>query len=298
MLSPAGRRNPRGRRRARRRRRAQRRPGRPAGVSAHAQIESLRRQLRSGHRGGDRRERRRRGCARCSQRPRRRRPHPRRGRGVPEQTRLGADDAAERIRANARAEADQIVEAATRRHAEADETFRRRIAEADRYRAEITERTEARPAARGRRPTRTPSSPARGRPPSWTSLRRRRAERPAPRRWPSRRAPSRLAPTDEPLRRPRATPRRGLRDHAAHAGVRLRRAAERRAAARRRGRQPWPSSRRPPPSRPPRLADAEVERGSCTTTCGSCTRLTVLDASGVPRGERDSSCSRRRSTAR
>ncbi len=63
------------------------------------------------------------------------------------QARIGADEAAERIRANARLEAEQIVEAATRRQADADETFRRRIAEADRYRLEITERTEREVAA-------------------------------------------------------------------------------------------------------------------------------------------------------
>ena len=56
--------------------------------------------------------------------------------------RLVADEAADRIRANARIEAEQTLEAAKRRHTEADDTFRRRIAEADRYRAEITERSE------------------------------------------------------------------------------------------------------------------------------------------------------------
>ncbi len=59
-----------------------------------------------------------------------------------QQMRLVADDAAERRRTTARAEADEILAAATRRLAEADEAFRARIAEADRYRAEIQEQAD------------------------------------------------------------------------------------------------------------------------------------------------------------
>ena len=59
-----------------------------------------------------------------------------------QQMRLVADDAAERHRATARAEAEEILQDATRRLAEADETFRIRIAEADRYRFEINEHAE------------------------------------------------------------------------------------------------------------------------------------------------------------
>ncbi|MBV9594396.1 MAG: hypothetical protein JO147_11465, partial [Actinobacteria bacterium] len=59
------------------------------------------------------------------------------------QIRKVADEAAERVRATARDEADDIVQTATARQAEADEEFRRRIAEADRYRVETTERMAA-----------------------------------------------------------------------------------------------------------------------------------------------------------
>jgi cell division septum initiation protein DivIVA len=59
------------------------------------------------------------------------------------QLRQIADEAAERTRALARTEAAQIIETASMRHAEADEEFRRRIAEADRYRVEVVERTAA-----------------------------------------------------------------------------------------------------------------------------------------------------------
>ena len=57
-----------------------------------------------------------------------------------QQARRAADENAERTRAAARAEADQMIDAATRRHVEADDEFRRRIAEADRYRIEVVER--------------------------------------------------------------------------------------------------------------------------------------------------------------
>ncbi len=48
-----------------------------------------------------------------------------------------SDEAAERVRNAARAEADEILAEATQRHADADETFRQRIAEAERYRTEV-----------------------------------------------------------------------------------------------------------------------------------------------------------------
>jgi DivIVA domain-containing protein len=56
-----------------------------------------------------------------------------------EVVRNGAADAAARTRAAAHAEAERIVEQATARHAEADEMFRRRIAEAEQHRAAIEE---------------------------------------------------------------------------------------------------------------------------------------------------------------
>lgn len=56
-----------------------------------------------------------------------------------ESTRAGADEAAHRIRAAAEAEAEEILTEATKRHADADEMFKQRLAEADRYRADVTE---------------------------------------------------------------------------------------------------------------------------------------------------------------
>jgi cell division septum initiation protein DivIVA len=49
----------------------------------------------------------------------------------------GADDAVVRTKAVARAEADEILAEATERHVEADEMFRKRLAEAEQYRADV-----------------------------------------------------------------------------------------------------------------------------------------------------------------
>jgi cell division septum initiation protein DivIVA len=111
-------------------------------ASAHAQIESLRRQLRSAteqvdHDNVDARVRALLDAATVDA-----------GRiraeaeAYQQQVRVASDDAAERVKANARTESEQMLEAAKRRQVEADDTFRRRIAEADRYRSEITDRTE------------------------------------------------------------------------------------------------------------------------------------------------------------
>lgn len=54
----------------------------------------------------------------------------------------GADEAAERIRTNARAEAAEVLAEATEKHAGADEALRQRLAEADRYRADVTEQAD------------------------------------------------------------------------------------------------------------------------------------------------------------
>jgi cell division septum initiation protein DivIVA len=51
--------------------------------------------------------------------------------------RAGATDAAARTRAAAQAEAQEILATATERHAEADDTFRRRLAEAEVHRADV-----------------------------------------------------------------------------------------------------------------------------------------------------------------
>ncbi|MEP7019564.1 MAG: DivIVA domain-containing protein [Pseudonocardiales bacterium] len=51
--------------------------------------------------------------------------------------RAGAAEAATRTRAAAAAEAEDIVAEATQRHAEADETFKRRLAEAEQHRADV-----------------------------------------------------------------------------------------------------------------------------------------------------------------
>jgi DivIVA domain-containing protein len=53
--------------------------------------------------------------------------------------RTGANDAAARVRAAATAEADEILAQATQRHLEADDTFRRRLADADQHRAMVEE---------------------------------------------------------------------------------------------------------------------------------------------------------------
>ena len=58
-------------------------------------------------------------------------------------TRTSADEAAARVRAAAQAEADQILDEATQRHAEADETFRRRLSEAERHHADVTAEANA-----------------------------------------------------------------------------------------------------------------------------------------------------------
>jgi DivIVA domain-containing protein len=57
-------------------------------------------------------------------------------------TRRAADESAERVRANARFESEQIMAQATERHIEADETFRQRIADAERHRSEVTTQLE------------------------------------------------------------------------------------------------------------------------------------------------------------
>ena len=54
-----------------------------------------------------------------------------------EAERSGASDSAARTRAAAHAEAEQIVSAATTRLAEADDTFRRRLAEAEQHRTDV-----------------------------------------------------------------------------------------------------------------------------------------------------------------
>lgn len=57
-------------------------------------------------------------------------------------TRRAADESAERVRANARFESEQIMAQATERHIEADETFRQRIADVERHRGEVSAQLE------------------------------------------------------------------------------------------------------------------------------------------------------------
>jgi DivIVA domain-containing protein len=108
-------------------------------ASSHAQIESLRRQLRTANESVtaeniDERVRKRLEAANSEAATIRREAE-----AEATTIRAGATDAASRTRATATAEADDILAEATQRHAEADETFRHRLADADKYRAMVEE---------------------------------------------------------------------------------------------------------------------------------------------------------------
>lgn len=108
-------------------------------ASAHAQIESLRRQLRTANEtvtGENVEERvRKRLEAATADAAKVRRDAEAEATTI----RSGAADAATRTRTAATTEADEILAQATQRHAEADETFRRRLADADQHRAKVEE---------------------------------------------------------------------------------------------------------------------------------------------------------------
>jgi DivIVA domain-containing protein len=108
-------------------------------ASAHAQIESLRRQLRTANEAVtadniDERVRARLEAANAEAA---------KIRSAAEDEanaiRTGAADAAACTRGAATAEADEILAQATQRHLEADDTFRRRLADADQHRARVEE---------------------------------------------------------------------------------------------------------------------------------------------------------------
>ncbi len=106
-------------------------------ASAHAQIESLRRQLRTANEAVtadniDERVQARLEAANADAAKIRTAAE-----ADAEAIRSGAADAASRVRATATAEADEILAQATQRHLEADETFRRRLADADRHRETV-----------------------------------------------------------------------------------------------------------------------------------------------------------------